>query len=220
MRDVSGAALSLSGPDASVQYGGLLAAQALQEQGVRFAFTLTGGHIAPILVGCASLGIRVVDVRHEATSVFAADAVSRLTGVCGVAVVTAGPGLTNTITAVKNAQLAQSPVVIMAGATAMILKGRGSLQDIDQLGLMRSAVKQSWSIASVKHRHVRAGVARGQAGCTDCADSSRCFSVPSPPAVPCATSSRPFVARSAWRRRASPALCSSSFPSKSCGRNR
>jgi len=101
-------------------------------------------------VGCESLGIRVVDVRHEATTVFAADAVSRLTGVPGVAVVTAGPGLTNTMTAVKNAQLAQSPLVLLAGATAMILKGRGSLQDIDQLALMRSAVKKSWSIPSVR----------------------------------------------------------------------
>ena len=59
-------------------------------------------------------------------------------------------GLTNTLTAVKNAQLAQSPLLVFAGATAMILKGRGSLQDIDQLALMQSAVKASWTIASVR----------------------------------------------------------------------
>lgn len=92
----------------------------------------------------------MIDVRNEATCVFAADATSRLTGTVGVAIVTAGPGLTNTITACKNAQLAQSPVIIMAGATAMILKGRGSLQDIDQLDLMRSCVKGCWSIQAVR----------------------------------------------------------------------
>jgi acetolactate synthase-like protein len=73
-----------------------------------------------------------------------------LSGLPGIAIVTAGPGLTNTITAVKNAQLAESPVVIMAGATAMILKGRGSLQDIDQQSLMRPHVKQQWTIKRVR----------------------------------------------------------------------
>jgi acetolactate synthase-like protein len=70
----------------------------------------------------------VIDVRHEVTAVFAADAVARLTGIPGVACVTAGPGLTNTITAVKNAQMAESPVVLLGGAAATVLKGRGALQ--------------------------------------------------------------------------------------------
>ena len=69
-------------------HGGDLIAAFLKAQGVRFLFTLCGGHISPILVGCKQAGIRVVDVRHEATAVFAADAVARLTGVPGVA---AGP---------------------------------------------------------------------------------------------------------------------------------
>lgn len=90
--DTASSSAALTGPASSVQYGGLLAAQACLEQGVRFVFTLTGGHIAPILVGCEAVGIRVVDVRDEATTVFAADAISRLTGVPGVAIVTAGPG--------------------------------------------------------------------------------------------------------------------------------
>src|SRR5216684_539801 len=114
-------------------HGGNLIAETLQQHGVRFVFTLCGGHISPILVGCKQRGLRVIDVRDEATTVFAADAVARLSGVPGVAAVTAGPGLTNTITAVKNAQLAQSPVVVLGGATATLLKGRGSLQDIDQM---------------------------------------------------------------------------------------
>ena len=92
------------------EHGGRLAAEALAAHGVRFVFTLCGGHISPLLLGAKAAGIRVIDVRHEATAVYAADAVARLTGVPGVACVTAGPGLTNTVTAVKNAQLAQSPV--------------------------------------------------------------------------------------------------------------
>lgn len=130
--------------------GGALIAEVLRKQGVRFLFTLCGGHISPILVGAKRVGIRVVDVRHEVNAVFAADAVARLTGVPGVAAVTAGPGLTNTITAVKNAQLAQSPVIILGGATATVLKGRGALQDIDQLALMRPHVKWATTVSRVK----------------------------------------------------------------------
>jgi len=122
--------------------GGERIAELLERQGVRFVFTLCGGHISPILVGAGRRGLRVVDVRHEATAVFAADAVARLTGVPGVAAVTAGPGLTNTVTAVKNAQLAQSPVVVLGGATATVLRGRGALQDIDQRALMAPNVKR------------------------------------------------------------------------------
>ena len=120
--------------------GGDLVAAFLQAQGVPFVFTLTGGHIAPILVGCAKRGIRVVDTRHEATAVFAADASARLRGQPGVAIVTAGPGVTNTLTAVKNAQMAQSPLLLIGGAAATALRGRGALQDIDQLALFRAVV--------------------------------------------------------------------------------
>jgi acetolactate synthase-like protein len=127
-------------------HGGDLIARVLAAQGTRFLFTLVGGHISPILVGAKRLGIRVIDTRHEATAVFAADAVARLTGRPGVAVVTAGPGLTNTITAVKNAQTAQSPLVLLGGAAATLLKGRGSLQDIDQMALLRPHVK--WAAAA------------------------------------------------------------------------
>lgn len=108
---------------------------------MQFVFTLVGGHVSPILVASKRLGMRVVDVRHEANAAFAADAVARLTGVPGVAVVTAGPGVTNALTAIKNAQLAQSPLVLIGGATATMLRGRGSLQDIDQVSLMEPHVK-------------------------------------------------------------------------------
>lgn len=131
-------------------HGGDWVAEVLRAQGVQFVFTLTGGHIAPILVASKQRGMRVVDVRHEVNAVFAADAVARLSGVPGVAVVTAGPGVTNTLTAVKNAQMAQSPLVLIGGAAATALKGRGALQDIDQLSLFSSVVKWSRSVRRVK----------------------------------------------------------------------
>ncbi|MFN8299855.1 MAG: thiamine pyrophosphate-binding protein [Chitinophagales bacterium] len=130
--------------------GGEIIARSLQKHGVKFLFTLCGGHVSPIFVSAQNIGIRVIDTRHEVNAVFAADAVSRLTGVPGCAVVTAGPGLTNTITAVKNAALAQSPMILLGGAAATILKGRGSLQDIDQLSIMKAVCKWSTTISKVK----------------------------------------------------------------------
>ncbi|MCB1307655.1 MAG: thiamine pyrophosphate-binding protein [Leptospiraceae bacterium] len=131
-------------------HGGELVARVLKKHGVPYLFTLCGGHISPILTACKRNKIRVIDVRHEVNAVFAADAVSRLTGIPGVAAVTAGPGLTNTITAVKNAELAQSPLVLLGGATATILRGRGSLQDIDQMKLMRPHVKRAIRVKRVR----------------------------------------------------------------------
>ncbi len=122
-------------------HGGDRVAAALAAHGVRFVFALCGGHISPILTASKARGMRVIDVRDEATAVFAADAVARLTGVPGVAAVTAGPGLSNTITALKNAQLAQSPVVLFGGAAPTALQGRGALQDIDQRPLVAPHVK-------------------------------------------------------------------------------
>ncbi len=147
--------------------GGRLVAETLERHGVRFLFTLCGGHISPILTACHARGIRIVDTRNEASAVFGADAVSRLTGVPGVAAVTAGPGVTNTVTAITNARLAQSPLVLLGGATAGILKGRGALQDIDQLALMRPLTKWCTSVQRVRDiprlltlafRRARAGV--------------------------------------------------------------
>ena len=129
--------------------GGHLIAKVIARQGIDFIFTLCGGHISPILSGCKKEGVRVIDVRHEVNAVFAADAVARLTGKPGVAAVTAGPGLTNTITAIKNASMAQVPLVLLGGAAPTVLKGRGALQDIDQMSLMRPLVKWQASISKV-----------------------------------------------------------------------
>jgi acetolactate synthase-like protein len=131
-------------------HGGEHIAGVLERHRVRHLFTLCGGHIAPILVAAKRRGIQIVDVRHEATAVFAADATSRLTGTVGVAAVTAGPGVTNAITALENARLAQSPLVLLGGATATVLKGRGALQDIDQLTLVWPHVKWAVTVSRVR----------------------------------------------------------------------
>ncbi len=131
------------------QDGGAIIGETLSARGVKQLFTLCGGHISPILIGAKAKGIDVVDVRDEVSAVFAADAVARMTGIPGVVAVTAGPGVTNTVTAVKNAQLAQSPLVIFGGAAATLLKGRGALQDIDQISLMESITKWAVSLKTV-----------------------------------------------------------------------
>ena len=112
-------------------------------------------------VAAKQQNIRIVDVRDEATAVFAADAVARLTGIPGVAAVTAGPGLTNTITAVKNAQMAQSPLSLSAVRLQPCSKGRGALQDIDQIALMTPHVKQTFAVQRARH----------------CADFAGCVSI-------------------------------------------
>ena len=132
------------------RHGGDRIAEALHAHGVPCIYTLCGGHISPILSAAKGRGIRIVDVRDEATAVFAADAAARLSGRPGVAAVTAGPGITNTITALKNAQLAQSPVVLLGGAAPTALQGRGALQDIDQRPLVEPHVKRFFKMRRVR----------------------------------------------------------------------
>ena len=138
----------------SALHSGHLVSSVLKAHGCNHIFCLSGGHISPILVASEEDGIRVIDVRHEVNAVFAADAMARLTGVPGVAAVTAGPGVTNTITAIKNAQMAQVPLVLLGGAAATIMKGRGSLQDIDQRAVLEPIVKQCFTINTVRDKIV------------------------------------------------------------------
>jgi len=135
---------------ASPRHGGEIVAKVLQAHGVETVFTLVGGHISPILTASEKLGMRIIDTRHEATAVFAADASYRVSGIVGVAAVTAGPGITNTITAIKNAQMAESAVLVMGGAAAGLLQGRGALQDIDQMVLVKSLCKYSKRVTCVR----------------------------------------------------------------------
>src|SRR3954471_17180035 len=130
-------------------HGGDLIAEVLARHGASHLFALCGGHISPILTGAAAKGIRVIDVRDEANAVFAADAVARMTGNIGVAAVTAGPGVTNMATALKNAEMAQTPMIVFGGSTATLLKGRGALQDIDQLSIMKPMTKWATMVKTV-----------------------------------------------------------------------
>lgn len=125
-------------------HGGRLVAQALKRHGTTHLFTLCGGHIQAIYDGCLDEDIRVVDVRHEQTAGHAADGYARITGRPGVCAVTAGPGVTDVVTAAANAQRAGVPIIIIGGAGPRLLSDMGSLQDMDCVTLMRSVTK--WSV--------------------------------------------------------------------------
>ncbi len=122
-------------------HGGQIIARALRAEGVEVVFTLTGGHIVPILDGCVQEGIRVVDVRHEQTAAHAAEAYTRLTGKLGVAAVTAGPGVTDTITALAAAQFSGTPMLLLGGRHFIRQEQRGGLQEMDHPQLVRPVTR-------------------------------------------------------------------------------
>lgn len=123
-------------------HGGSLAARALKDAGVGAIFTLTGGHIMPILDGALDEDIPVIDVRHEQAAVHAADAYSRLNpGRIGCAVLTAGPGVTDGVTGIANAWRANSPILVIGGQGPFSNLRRGSLQEMDHIGMIRPISK-------------------------------------------------------------------------------
>lgn len=122
-------------------HGGRLIAKALKAEGVDALFTLTGGHIVPILDGCVEEGIRIVDVRHEESAGHAAEAYTRLTGRLGVAAVTAAPGVTNTVTAVMNAHFSHTPMLVLGGRHLIRQELAGGLQEMDHPPLFRTITK-------------------------------------------------------------------------------
>src|SRR2546429_2185437 len=130
--------------------GGDLVARVLAQAGVSHVFTLCGGHILPIYDGCLREGIRVIDLRHEQAAAHAADAWARLTRNLGVAVVTAGPGVTDAVTGVANAYSARSPLLLIGGAAPLGLRGLGALQEMEQVALLRPITKGSWSVAETR----------------------------------------------------------------------
>ena len=117
--------------------GGQLVARTLKQAGVGHVFTLCGGHILPIYDGCLTEDIGVIDVRHEQAAAHAADAYARLTRNIGVAIVTAGPGVTDAVTGVANAYAARSPCCSIGGAAPLGLRGLGALQEMEQVALLR-----------------------------------------------------------------------------------
>ena len=121
--------------------GGRLAARAIAAQGVDVVFTLSGGHVMPVYEGCRHEGVRVVDVRHEQSAAHAAEAWGRVRRACGVALVTAGPGVTGTITGVAACHVAQTPLVVLGGARPLAQAEWGALQELDQLALLKPITK-------------------------------------------------------------------------------
>ncbi len=125
----------------SMTHGGWLVAKILKREGVEVVFTLSGGHIAAIYDGCVREGIRVVDTRHEQAAVHAAEGWAKCTRTPGVAILTAGPGVTDGVTGVANAHLAGSPILVIGGAAPLSLWDRGALQEMNQIDLLRPITK-------------------------------------------------------------------------------
>ncbi|MGH3644284.1 MAG: thiamine pyrophosphate-binding protein [Mycobacterium sp.] len=127
-----------------------LIAERLRSQGVRRVFGLCGGHIQPLWDAVSRIGIEVVDVRHEAAAVYMAHATAELSGQLSVAMVTAGPGLTNAVTAISNAFVARSPVLVISGRPPRPQAGMGAMQDIDQGDVVRPICRL---VERVSERH-------------------------------------------------------------------
>ena len=122
-------------------HGGRLVARRLKAHGVTKLFTLSGGHLFSIYDGCRAEGIDIVDVRHEASATFAAEGWAKVTREPGVAALTAGPGVTNGMSAIASAQQNHSPVLVLGGRAPAMRWGMGSLQEIDHVPFVRPLVK-------------------------------------------------------------------------------
>src|SRR5215472_957062 len=128
-------------------HGGALAAATARRHGVTTMFTLSGGHVFPLYDGAvkADPPLRLLDVRHEQTAVFAAEGTARLTRTPGLAVLTAGPGVTNGVSAITTAYFNSSPVVVLAGRAPDYRWGSGSLQELDHPQLVLPVTKRAWT---------------------------------------------------------------------------
>jgi acetolactate synthase I/II/III large subunit len=129
-------------------HGGRLVAQRLRAAGVTKLFTLSGGHLFSIYDGCRAEGIDIVDVRHEQTAAFAAEGWAKATRTVGVAALTAGPGVTNGMSAIASAQANGSPVVVLGGRAPAMRWGMGSLQEIDHVPFVAPLVKSARTASS------------------------------------------------------------------------
>jgi acetolactate synthase-1/2/3 large subunit len=122
-------------------HGGRLVARRLKAHGVSHLFTLSGGHLFSIYDGCREEGIAIVDVRHESTAAFAAEGWAKVTREPGVCALTAGPGVTNGMSAMASAQANHSPIVVLGGRAPALRWGQGSLQEIDHVPFVRPLSK-------------------------------------------------------------------------------
>ncbi len=139
-------------------------AKLLQERGIDRVFGLQGGHIQPIWDNLGKLGIRIIDVRDEGAAIHMAHAHAELTGTLGVAMVTAGPGVTNCVTGIANASLARVPVLLIGGCTSRPQANMGPLQDIPHVDIMRPVTRYSRTarVAEQVIREMDEAIARAQ----------------------------------------------------------
>jgi acetolactate synthase-1/2/3 large subunit len=141
----------------TAELGGVLAARALAASGINTLFALPGGHILPLFEGARVEGLRLIDTRHEENAVFMAEGWALATALPGVAAVTAGPGLANAFPGIAEANAAGVPVVVFAGRTGIAQRGRGAVQDLDQMGIVGSSTK--WRAECLETERIPAYVA-------------------------------------------------------------
>jgi acetolactate synthase-1/2/3 large subunit len=127
-------------------HGGRIVAEVLKSRGVDYLFTLSGGHLFSIYDGCKAVGIDLIDVRHEQTAAFAAEGLAKATRGVGVAALTAGPGVTNGLSAIAGAQANGSPLCVLGGRAPELRWGSGSLQEIDHLPFVSPLVKSAQTV--------------------------------------------------------------------------
>jgi len=128
-----------------------LIARFLVGRGVDRIFSLCGGHIQPIWDHVARMGIRIIDVRDERAAVHMAQAHSELTGELGVAIVTAGPGMTNAITGIANAHVSRVPLLVISGKPPRPQQNMGALQELPQVEIVRPITRYARSITCSTH---------------------------------------------------------------------
>src|SRR4051794_31061566 len=129
-------------------HGGELVLAALRAFGVAELFTLSGGHVFPVYDAAYKSGVPIYDVRHEQSAVFAAEAVAKLARRPALAVLTAGPGVTNGISGLASAYFNASPVVVIGGRAPAFRWGSGSLQEMDHLPLVSPVTKHARTVSS------------------------------------------------------------------------
>jgi len=132
-------------------HGGRLVAQTLKSRGVEYLFSLSGGHLFSIYDGCREEGIEVVDTRHEASAAWAAEGFAKATRKAGLCALTAGPGVTNGMSALAGAQQNRSPLVVLGGRAPEMRWGSGSLQEIDHLPFVSPLTKSAQTVKDTAH---------------------------------------------------------------------
>src|SRR5829696_2145495 len=147
-RGVCSPGMTTEPQETTTLHGGRLIARRLKAHGVRKLFTLSGGHLFSIYDGCREEGIDLVDVRHESAAAFAAEGWAKVTREPGVCALTAGPGVTNGLSALGSAQQSHAPMLVLGGRAPALRWGQGSLQEIDHVPIVRPLVKLAATASS------------------------------------------------------------------------